>query len=102
MGFFGIGTGEILLVIVVALIIWGPQKLPEIARTLGKAMRTLKKASYDMTTAITREIDIKDDNRSQHPPEKPDNRTTEKPPAATKKTTPEANSKSENPEEHQQ
>ena len=57
MGFFGIGTGEILLILVLALIIWGPGKLPEIARTLGKTVRALKKASFDLTTAVTREID---------------------------------------------
>ena len=57
MGFFGIGTGEILLVLVVALIIWGPGKLPEIARTLGKAVRTLRKASFDLTTTLTKEIE---------------------------------------------
>jgi len=57
MGFSGIGTGEILLVLIVALIIWGPGKLPEIARTLGKAVRTLKKASFDLTTSLTKEIE---------------------------------------------
>ena len=65
MGFFGIGTGEILLVLVVALIIWGPGKLPEIARTLGKAVRTLKKASFDLTTSLTREIEANERPASQ-------------------------------------
>ena len=57
MGFFGIGTGEVLLILIVALIIWGPNRLPEIARTLGKAVRTLKKASFDLTNAVTREVE---------------------------------------------
>ena len=57
MGFFGIGTGEILLILILALIIWGPGRLPEIARTLGKAVRTLKKGSFDLTTALTKEIE---------------------------------------------
>ena len=51
MGFFDMGMGEILLVIVVALIIWGPSKVPEIARTVGKAVGTLRKASFDLTAA---------------------------------------------------
>lgn len=122
MGFFGIGTGEILLIIVVALIIWGPRRLPEIARTMGKAMRTLRKASYDMTTAITREIDIKpDDQVTKKPanqttekpdhliPGKPTNQTAEKPAAPatgkpsadTKKTTAADSSKSRDLKEHQ-
>ncbi len=57
MGFLGIGTGEILLILILALIIWGPGNLLEIARTLGKAVRTLKKASFDLTNAVTREIE---------------------------------------------
>jgi sec-independent protein translocase protein TatA len=65
MEFFGIGAGEIILILIVALIIWGPGKLPEIARTLGKTVRILKKATYDLTSEITREIDQEESN---HPP----------------------------------
>ena len=57
MGFSGIGLWEIIFILVVALVIWGPNKLPEIARTLGKAVHVLKKASFDLTTAVTREIE---------------------------------------------
>ncbi|MFQ6122890.1 MAG: TatA/E family twin arginine-targeting protein translocase [Dehalococcoidales bacterium] len=57
MGFFGIGTGELILILVIALIIWGPGKLPEIARTLGRAVRVLRKATSDFTSEITKEID---------------------------------------------
>ncbi len=61
MGFFGIGTWEILLVLIVALIIWGPGKLPEIARKLGQTVRALRKASSDLTAAVTKELDITKD-----------------------------------------
>ena len=57
MGFFGIGTGEILLILVLALIIWGPGRLPEIARTLGRTVRALRKASFDLTSTVTKEIE---------------------------------------------
>jgi len=57
MDFFGVGMGEILLIIVVALIIWGPGRMVEIARTLGKMVRTLKKATFDLTAEVTKEID---------------------------------------------
>ena len=65
MGFFDMGPLEILLILVVALIIWGPGRIPEIARTLGKTMRALKKATFDLTTAISKEIDIEE---KDHPP----------------------------------
>ena len=57
MDFFGIGAGEVLLIIALALIIWGPHKLPGIARTMGKTVRALKKATYDLTSEVTKEID---------------------------------------------
>ena len=64
MGFFGIGTGELLLILVLALIIWGPGKLPEIARMLGKTVRVLKKATFDLTAEVTKEIDREEKNHS--------------------------------------
>jgi len=63
MGFLDMGTLEILLILVVALIIWGPGKLPEIARMLGKTVRTLRKATFDLTTAVTKELDAEAKDR---------------------------------------
>ena len=79
MDFFGIGFGEVLLILIVALIIWGPKRLPEIARTLGKTMRALRKATYDLTSAVTKEIDIqekedKEKNRLSQPRQSNDNK----------------------------
>lgn len=42
-----IGTSELLVVLVVALIIFGPRKLPELGRSLGKAMHQVRSASED-------------------------------------------------------
>ena len=57
MDFFGMGMGEILLVLVVALIIWGPGRIAEIGRTLGKMVHALKKATFDLTAQITKEME---------------------------------------------
>ncbi len=65
MGFFGIGIGEILLVLVFSLIIWGPGRMVEIARTLGKLVHTLRKATSDLTATVTKEIDGEKDNSPQ-------------------------------------
>ncbi len=86
MGFFGIGTGEILLIIVVALIIWGPRRLPEIARTMGKAVRTLRKTTFDLTNAVTKEIDSEENGYSHQPTLKSDKHTNVKPPSTAKKS----------------
>ncbi len=49
---FGIGTTEILVILVVALIVIGPSKLPEMARTLGKALGEFKRMSSDVKRTI--------------------------------------------------
>jgi len=49
------GMAEIILVLVVAVIIWGPGRIVEIGRTLGKITGTLKKASFDLTKQLTKE-----------------------------------------------
>jgi len=63
MGFFDMGPLEILLILVVALIIWGPGKIPEIARTLGKMIYTLRKGTADLTTAVTKELSTEEKDR---------------------------------------
>ncbi len=57
MDFLGMGIGEILLILIVALIIWGPGRIPEIGRSLGRILRALKKASSDLTAEITKETE---------------------------------------------
>ncbi len=64
MDFFGMGMGEVLLIIIVALIIWGPGRIVEIARMLGKATRTLRKATSDLTAAVTKELSMEE---KEHP-----------------------------------
>lgn len=50
--FANIGTSEIILVIIVALILFGPNKLPEIGRTLGRTLRDFKRATQDMADVV--------------------------------------------------
>ena len=70
MDFFGIGGWEILLILIVVLIVVGPGKLPEIARTMGKTIRAIRKASSDLTTAVTRELDTTQNEPPSHLPRK--------------------------------
>ncbi len=53
---FNIGPMELILILIVALIIFGPAKLPEIGNALGKTLREFKKASDDLTQEFTREL----------------------------------------------
>jgi Tat protein translocase TatB subunit len=75
MNFFGMGFLEILLILVIALIIFGPGKLPEIARMMGRAVRTLRKATFDLTTAVTKELSTEEKNRPSQSRANSGNRT---------------------------
>jgi Tat protein translocase TatB subunit len=57
---FGIGMPELIMILVVALIVIGPKKLPELARSLGKALNEFKSATQDFKDSIDTEVkDIK-------------------------------------------
>jgi len=58
MTLLGIGPAELVLILVLALLIFGPNKLPEVARTIGKAMNDFRRTSQDVTSAVTRELDL--------------------------------------------
>ncbi len=55
MNVFGIGLPEMALIMVIALLVFGPKKLPEIGRSLGKAIRGFQDASKEFETEFKRE-----------------------------------------------
>jgi sec-independent protein translocase protein TatA len=55
MNVFGIGLPEMALILIVALLIFGPKKLPEIGRSLGKAIRGFQEASKEFESEFKRE-----------------------------------------------
>jgi TatA/E family protein of Tat protein translocase len=57
MNFFGMGPMEIMVILVVALIIFGPGKLPEIAGQAGKMVRDFRRATRDLTSEFQESID---------------------------------------------
>lgn len=57
---FGIGFQELVLILVVALIVLGPNKLPEVARTLGKVYREIKNSIDDVKTSVMTDIYVSD------------------------------------------
>ncbi|WP_107667188.1 TatA/E family twin arginine-targeting protein translocase [Cyanothece sp. BG0011] len=55
MNVFGIGLPEMALILVIALLVFGPKKLPEIGRSLGKAIRGFQDASKEFENEFKRE-----------------------------------------------
>jgi Sec-independent protein translocase protein TatA len=70
-----IGTQEILMILLVAILVIGPNKIASFGKTLGNVSRNLKKASTDFTTNLSREIEEEDKSKKPNimqslPPEK--------------------------------
>lgn len=57
---FGIGGGELFFILIVVLMLFGSDKIPEIARTLGKGMRQLKDATNDIKYEIHKSAEVED------------------------------------------
>lgn len=55
MNIFGIGLPEMAVIFIVALLIFGPKKLPEIGRSMGKALRSFQDASKEFENEFKRE-----------------------------------------------
>ena len=62
--FGSIGMPELLIILTLALFIFGPRKLPELGRSLGKSLGEFKRASNELRNTLDEEIRIEDE-RSQ-------------------------------------
>ena len=62
---FGLGFTEILIILVLALILLGPQKLPDVAKQLGRGLRDFRKATDDLKGQFEREMYAEEVKRAQ-------------------------------------
>lgn len=62
-----LGLPEIIFILLLALLIFGPKRLPEIGRTLGKGMAEFRKASNDLKRTINAELALDEDEQSRLP-----------------------------------
>ncbi|MDP9319873.1 MAG: twin-arginine translocase TatA/TatE family subunit [Chloroflexota bacterium] len=68
---FGIGTGEILLLLVIALIVLGPERMPKLARDLGRAMAEFRKTSDELRSEFLNADKYLDAAATSQPAEQP-------------------------------
>jgi Tat protein translocase TatB subunit len=70
MELFGMGSLEVVLVLIVALMAVGPGKLPQFARNLNKGIRAVRKAASEATAELTKELEDEETEEKQPPGQK--------------------------------
>jgi TatA/E family protein of Tat protein translocase len=64
--FGSIGMPELIIILTIALIIFGPRKLPELGRSLGKSLGEFKRASNELRNTLDEEIRIEEQRTAEH------------------------------------
>ena len=64
MNIFGVGLPEVTVILILALFIFGPKKLPELGKQLGKTLKSLKKASNEFQNEIDQVMNEEDKEKS--------------------------------------
>jgi len=62
---FGIGFGEVVLILVIALLIYGPERLPTVAKKIALVIRHYRKISDDLQKSIEKELEFEKEIKEQ-------------------------------------
>jgi TatA/E family protein of Tat protein translocase len=77
--FGSLGLPEILFILVIALLVFGPRRLPEIGRTIGKALGEFRRATTDLKRSIDTEVTLEEVRTPPPPPSAATGGTTPRP-----------------------
>ena len=75
--FGSIGMPELMIIFVIALIIFGPRKLPELGRSMGRSLSEFKRASNELRSTLDEEIKIEEKESAEPAPPKHQEQTPE-------------------------
>jgi TatA/E family protein of Tat protein translocase len=78
-----LGMPELIVIFVIGLLVFGPRKLPELGRSLGKGIAEFKKATNDLQTALDQEIRVEEQRAARGTAEEPAAAKSPADPAAT-------------------
>ena len=66
--FGSLGMPELIVIFIIALIVFGPRKLPELGRSLGRGIAEFKKATNDLQSSLEEEVRVEEQRAASRPP----------------------------------
>jgi len=60
---FGIGMPELIVIFIVALLVFGPKKLPDLGKALGRGLAEFKRASEELKEGLSRDLSLDEDDK---------------------------------------
>ena len=76
MNIFGVGLPEVTVILVLALLIFGPKKLPELGKQLGKTLQSLKNASNEFQNELNKAVNEPENTKTNNMIEKNETENT--------------------------
>lgn len=68
---FGIGMPELIVIFIVALLVFGPKKLPDLGKALGRGLAEFKRASEDLKEGLTADFNLEEEEKPPAQPRPP-------------------------------